>query len=254
MGVRRTEIFGALGLLALAATIASARVSSGEPSPAGGAPSASTRGASEEASESACAERIAGVVQRRYEGVRDFSARFEQTTRRVSFRGSQALPSPVSRGTVVIAKPGKMRWSYEEPEPSLVVSDGATVWIYDPVAKEAQSLPAEEGFLSGAASQFVLGRGNLLRDFGVTASSCDADAVELELVPLEAAPYERVRLLVDANRGEIHRTTIVDLFGNVTELVFSDRRTNLDPPASRFEFSPPAGVRVIELAPDDAGP
>jgi len=69
-------------------------------------------------------------------------------------KGSMAtLPGEetLTRGRVVFAKPGRMRWVYESPEPSLVVSDGETLWIYDPAAREAQRLPVTQGYLTGAA-------------------------------------------------------------------------------------------------------
>ena len=64
----------------------------------------------------------------------------QQTTRRVAL-GDGAGDALAASGEVVFAKPGKMRWTYESPEPSLVVSDGATLWIYDPKAREVQKLP-----------------------------------------------------------------------------------------------------------------
>ena len=108
------------------------------------------------AADADCANEIARHVQQRYEKVRDLSAHFEQTTRRVALGdgGGDAL---VARGDVVFAKPGKMRWAYESPEPSLVVSDGATLWIYDPKAREVQKLSLGEGHLSAAGVQFLLG-------------------------------------------------------------------------------------------------
>ena len=108
--------------------------------------------------------------------------------------GTTPSKPATSRGRVTLAKPGKMRWTYEEPEPSLVVSDGKTVWIYDPAFDEVQKLPAAEGFLTGAAAQFLLGAGDMRRDFKVAAVSCDETAAELELVPRQPATYEKLFL------------------------------------------------------------
>ena len=77
-------------------------------------------------------------IQRRYEAVRDLSADFVQTTRSVALGGPGSAAT--SHGTVVFAKPGKMRWAYDDPEPSLVVSDGHWLWIYDPAHQEVQKL------------------------------------------------------------------------------------------------------------------
>jgi outer membrane lipoprotein carrier protein len=140
-----------------------------------------------------------------------------------------------------------MRWSYESPEPSLVVSDGRTLWIFDPAAQEVQVLPVDEGFLSGAAIQFLLGQGRILDAFAVESPDCAADPVRLVLVPREPATYERLELLVDRSGGDIRQTEVFDLFGNRTRVAFEEVRTNTSPPAALFQFQPPPGARVLEV-------
>jgi outer membrane lipoprotein carrier protein len=193
----------------------------------------------------ACMREAAAAVQRRYEGVRDLQARFVQT----SLAAGRATPV-TSRGAVVMAVPGRMRWSYEEPEPSLLVSDGKILWIYDPAFGEAQRLPVGDGgYLSGAAIQFLLGEGDLFRDFRVTALSCQPAAAELLLVPREPASYEKLQILVDPATGDVSRTEVVDLLGNSTRVEFRNLEVNRHPPASTFRFDPPEGVSVVDLTP-----
>jgi outer membrane lipoprotein carrier protein len=213
---------------------------------AGPAAAGEKRGATSEAD--ACRDRAANAVQSHYEGVRDVAARFEQNTHAARLGTTPSAPA-ASRGKVTLAKPGKMRWTYEEPEPSLVVSDGKTVWIYDPAFGEVQKLPASEGFLTGAAAQFLLGAGNMRRDFKVAALSCTATAAELELTPRQPATYEKLVLSVDPSTGSVSKTRIVDLLGNVSEVEFRDQRFNLAPSEAEFQFEVPAGVKVIELSP-----
>ena len=191
-----------------------------------------------------CAQAAVNAVQERYDGVSDIRARFEQTSES-ALDGSRRE----SRGNVVLAKPGRMRWSYEAPAPSLVVSDGETLWLFDPSFGEAQKLPAGEGFLSGAAARFLLGEGEIARDFEVTALDCDERAARLELVPRAPASYEKVQLQVDSSTGDIHSTRILDLLGNVSTVTFLDLRSNTHPPASTFRFEPPEGTKVIEISP-----
>ena len=195
-----------------------------------------------------CRDRAATAVQKRYENVRDVSARFEQTTHAARIGTSSGGAPATSRGRVTLAKPGKMRWSYEDPEPSLVVSDGKTVWIFDPAFGEVQKLPAAEGFLTGAAAQFLLGAGDMRRDFKVAAVSCGDTTAELELTPRQPASYEKLSLEVDPSTGDVHRTQITDLLGNVVMVEFRDQQFNLKPAESEFRFEVPEGVRVIELS------
>ena len=193
-----------------------------------------------------CLDRTVDAIQARYERVRDFSARFVQTARPAHIGAAAAEPI-TSRGRVVVSKPARMRWAYEEPEPSLVVSDGETLWIFDPAFGEAQRLPVGEGFLSGAAVQFLLGEGEMRRDFAITLLECAPDAVALELVPREPASYEKLRVVASPDDGRVGRTEVHDLLGNVTSVVFSEVEFDRDPPAGTFRFDPPEGVSVIDL-------
>jgi outer membrane lipoprotein carrier protein len=120
-------------------------------------------------------ERAAKQIQTRYEGIRDIRANFEQVSESATFDGQSLMTPDPKTGRVVFAKPGKMRWTYLEPEPSVVVSDGRTLWIYDIEAESATRLQVTKGFLSGAALQFLLGDGQILESFDVRATTCDGD-------------------------------------------------------------------------------
>jgi outer membrane lipoprotein carrier protein len=222
------------------------------PARAGGGPGPEPAAAGE-AEADPCLRTAVDAIQRRYASIRDLRASFTQISRSVALGMGASSVGTKAKGTVVFAKPGKMRWSYQEPEPSLVVSDGETLWLYDPAHREAQRLGVGGGYLSGAAIQFLLGQGDIFRDFRVRAESCSPAAAELELIPRRAASYERLRIRVDSPTGEILETTVVDLLGNVTEVAFSDIRVNLDPAPGLFRFEPPAGVRVIDLEPGAEG-
>jgi outer membrane lipoprotein carrier protein len=235
--VRATAFASICVILGALANTGSATAGAEEPNPdPAGSPEASP-----------CVKRTVAAVQKRYEGVSDLSARFVQTTLAVSLGGGGATPTR-SSGRVTFAKPGRMRWDYEEPEKSLVVSDGEILWIYDPAYGEAQRLPMGGAFLSGAAIQFLLGDGDMLRDFQVEELSCGEEKVELELLPRAPASYEKLRIVANPGSGDISRTVIVDLLGNVTEIGFSELRVDQKPPDDVFRFEPPEGVTVVDLA------
>ncbi len=193
-----------------------------------------------------CAARVGERVQGRYQKIRDLRAQFEQRSERATLGGT-ASDALEASGSVVFAKPGKMRWSYQSPEPSLVVSDGETLWIYDEKAREVQKLSLAQGFLSAAGVQFLLGDGKLADEFQVTATACDQPIVTLGLAPKRPAQYERLELRVEARSGAVSETVVVDLFGNRTAVVLRDVRENAGVEASLFRFEPPADVRVLEI-------
>ena len=201
-----------------------------------------------------CGREIAGRVQARYDGVKDLEARFTQTSRSVAFGGAGAGQEMEASGVALFAKPGRMRWTYEKPEPSVVVSDGKTLWIYDPTAREVQEFSVGQGFLSGTAVQFLLGEGRILDAFEVRAESCKGESVRLFLTPREETSYESLELVVSPKSGDVRGTAVVDLFGNRTDVRFESLQLNRSPDPARFRFVAEPGVRVLraneQAAPD----
>jgi outer membrane lipoprotein carrier protein len=197
---------------------------------------------------SSCAGRAVDAIQHRYQSTRDLRANFQQTTRSVAF-GEQG-PTSEATGVVQFAKPGKMRWSYGEPNPSLLVSDGSLLWIFDPAKREAQrfTLAAGGEYFSGAGVRFLLGEGEILKEFRIALDDCSGAQWELELIPLRGATYEKLRIRIDPATGDLVQTRIVDLLGNVTSVVFTEIEVNRNPEDSVFEFEPPADVNVIDFA------
>jgi outer membrane lipoprotein carrier protein len=197
-----------------------------------------------------CAIDFASVVQAHYESVSDFRASFRQVTRSITLGQASLGADAPSHGVVQFAKPGKMRWHYLAPVESLVVSDNEIMWIFDPVRGEAQRLPVTDGYLTGAALEFLLGDGQILEEFEVSTSSCIPDSsgmLRLKLVPRKPASFEYLGLTAKLGTGEISGTELIDLFGNETSISFSEMRTNLNPTDGTFEFEVPDGVQVIDL-------
>ena len=196
---------------------------------------------------------LAQRIQSRYEGIQTIHADFVQTSTSASFAGQPLMTSEPKSGRVVFAKPGKMRWTYLEPERSVVVSDGRLLWIYDVAGRTVTRLEVTAGFLSGAALQFLLGDGKILESFDVEAASCAGDRVSLDLIPKADATYEKLGLVADRESGEILATSVLDLFGNLTHIEFSDIQINQAPAAGTFELEIPEGVEVIEYAGSEPG-
>src|SRR5260221_6426022 len=77
------------------------------------------------------APELAAALQRKYDGIKDFSADFTH-----AYQGGVLRKQITERGRLIVKKPGKMRWDYTEPEPKQFVSDGVKVYSYIPQAKQ----------------------------------------------------------------------------------------------------------------------
>ena len=80
------------------------------------------------------ADEILSGVEKRYASSA-FSARFtiESTLKAMQVTDTAA-------GRLLVKYPGKMRWEYEEPDPSLLISDGITIWMYLPEDQQVQAV------------------------------------------------------------------------------------------------------------------
>ena len=99
----------------------------------------------------------------------------------------------------------------------------------------------------GILETFLLGEGNLRRDFEITLVSCEDARAELELTPREPASFEKLRVVANPKTGDLSHTRIDDLLGNVTNVALSELETNVSPDPETFRFVAPEGVEVVEL-------
>jgi outer membrane lipoprotein carrier protein len=201
--------------------------------------------------ESSCADELAHGVQQHYRDVDQLEATFRQTTETVSI-GARRLSrsNKALEGKMFLQKPSKMRWEYQTPEPSLIVSDGDVMWLYDPAQKEVQHMSVEGGLMSMAGVQFLIGQGEILTDFTASTQSCEpvGDRVVLQLVPRQERTYEKLELVVQVSDHSIVETSVFDLFGNITRVALKDVKTDGSFDSDIFIFEVPADVRILELA------
>ncbi len=178
-------------------------------------------------------------LQKRYERIRTIEAGFTQEFRS-AMGGAQT-----SKGRVYLKKPGKMRWAYEDPVKDEIVSDGKTVWLYQPDLNQVILRKADAATASIAAD-FLTGIGDLKKDFDMELSNETPGAWTLRLRP--KAPQPNIRsLLMDIDRKStlVTSTVVVDHFGNETRVSFHDIKVNNALADSFFEFTPPEGASVI---------
>jgi outer membrane lipoprotein carrier protein len=184
-------------------------------------------------------------VQHRYDAATDFRARFTQTLTSATM-GRKTN----SAGAVMFKKPGKMRWDYEKPERATYVSDGNTLWLYEPDDQQAfkQSLSASQ---LPAALAFLTGKGKLALEFDIAlvdkSPYAAAGEYVLALSPKQAEPQVKTLLfVVDPKSFDVRESVITDGQGNINDLTFADIKTNTKVPDGEFRWSPPSGTRVID--------
>jgi outer membrane lipoprotein carrier protein len=208
-------------------------------------PTPAAAAATAESDEVLTAEQIIARVQALYDGTTSFQANFRQVFR----HRLNPDRSKEATGVVYLQKPGKMRWEYQDPERKLIVSDGSTLWAYEPEEDQVFEQTLEDTDLPSAVS-FLLGSGSLSAEFDVRlveeGSDTAADRYVLELRPKVATShYSRLLFVVSRADFQVVRTVVIDHSGNTNSIEFAGIVLNGDIPASRFRFVRPEGARVI---------
>src|SRR5262249_32706003 len=153
-------------------------------------------------------------------------------------------------GHLQLKRPGKARWDYQQPERKLFVSDGKKIFFYVAGDRYATQSTIKESADPQIPFLFLLGRGNLRRDFSTIEIAGDeprvvSGGVVLRLSP-KRAPEEFKELLVEVSPTtfEVRRMVIFERSGGRMDFLLSNIRENYVAPDSVFSFTPPPGVAL----------
>jgi outer membrane lipoprotein carrier protein len=188
---------------------------------------------------------IAGLVQKYYNNTKDFKAKFKQMYKK-AYHG----PQKPRFGYLWVKKPGLMRWDYVSPRKKKLICDGNKIWIYVPGDKQVFWRDLKASALPTAIS-FLWGKGNIIADFDIRTLARSKyerkDTVVIKLVPkVPNSNFKHVLFVVDNATGMVRESVLYDHLGNRNHYVFSSPKVNTGVRRSRFQFTPPPGVRVIK--------
>lgn len=184
------------------------------------------------------ARALARKVQAFYERTQDLRGRFDQTYTYAGLGRRQ-----VSQGTVLVKKPGRMRWDYEKPTRKTIAVVGSRLVQYEPEVNQAFVDERFDATAMSAAVTFLLGQGSLEKEFDVAAG----EGGTLVLTPRKPDPrVDSVTLAVGPD-GEVTASTVVDGSGNVNAIVFRDLKRNTGLKDSEFDLKLPGDVRRVEM-------
>jgi len=169
-----------------------------------------------------------------------FRADFSQTLLDKNLRVIQK-----ASGSMMFERPGKFRWTYEQPYQQLIVGDGQRVWFYDQDLDQVTVRQLDLA-LGSTPAALLAGSNAIERDFDLL----EIEAQEGQLEWLEAIPksresvFELIRLGF-SQAGLLREMVLRDSFGQVTWLIFSQIEQNPTLAPDLFQFTPPAGADVI---------
>jgi outer membrane lipoprotein carrier protein len=195
------------------------------------------------AMESRSADQIVDNLQKNYDTTVDFVADFRQETE-VKTLNRKLKAS----GKLYFKRPGKMLWRYEEPKGQFVLADGKNLYFYQPEQNQVITSPLKNAFRSDIPLSFLLGLGNLKKDFNATLKGTEENQYVLHLEPKgELGGFSEVLVAVGRSTSDIDWISVRDAAANLTTIRFSGMRKGVGVQESLFRFQVPDGVDIVEL-------
>jgi outer membrane lipoprotein carrier protein len=156
-------------------------------------------------------------------------------------------------GILLLKKPGRMRWTYADGK--LFVLDSKFATSYTPGDAQAQRVPAKQLDDMRSPLRFLLGHTKLEKEIdNLKASPAVGGGVVITGTPhYGMSPgdqrVQKLAVTVQPATGVITGLRIEEIDGTVTEFVFRDMQENVPTTDKDFQFTPPAGVSIVDGMP-----
>jgi outer membrane lipoprotein carrier protein len=145
---------------------------------------------------------------------------------------------------MLLKKPDGFYWETLEPFPELIVTDGSTLWNYQPDLEQVVIEPWQNDNSELAAQLLSGDTSGLSADYRLERYH-EPGFERFTLLPLDPdSPYRQIRL--EFSRGQLGTIHIDSLSGEQTVWQFNDLQMNQPIADERFVFQPPAGVEIVK--------
>ena len=152
-------------------------------------------------------------------------------------------------GTLLLKKPGRMKWEYSSPPGKIFLLDGKYAWFYTKGDAQVQRIPAKELDDLRSPLRFLLGHTNLEKELIDLTAAATPGGFTLTGQPKgQEKRVTRLTLTVTA-AGAITAIEIEEADGALTRFTFTGEQPDAAIPPQTFQFLPPPGVPVVDAMP-----
>jgi outer membrane lipoprotein carrier protein len=186
---------------------------------------------------------LAQRVDHHYNSLRSLKASFTETYQGLGVTRSES-------GTLLLLKPGRMKWEYNSPAGKVFLLDGKYAWSYTPGDSHVERIPAKDLNDLRSPLRYLLGHAELAKELtGLAATTAPGGQFTLKGVPRDMENQVAQLALTVTAEGTITGIEITETDGAVTRFTFADQQPDLPIAASTFRFDAPAGVPVVNSLP-----
>lgn len=146
-------------------------------------------------------------------------------------------------GTLVLHRPNRFRWTYNEPTRLTVVADGDNLWIHDVELEQVTVAPLDSTV--GSSPAMLLSGDRAVRDGFDVVQTYTLDGLDWVKLAPKTAAADFTSVLIGFKGNAPERLELVDGLNQVTRIELGSLAVNPTVDDATFEFVPPAGVDVI---------
>ena len=189
------------------------------------------------------ARELARRVDRHYNQLHSLTAGFTESYEGLGIRRAES-------GTLLLLKPGRMKWDYSSPAGKLFLLDGKYAWFYSNGDSQVQRIPARQLDDLRSPLRFLLGHTELEKELNsLTLAGAPGGLFTLTGQPRgEEKRVARLTITVTAE-GAITGIEVEETDGALTRFAFTGEEDNAPVSPEAFHFKPPAGVPVVDALP-----
>jgi outer membrane lipoprotein carrier protein len=184
------------------------------------------------------ASALASKVDDHYNHLRSLETRYTERYRGMGIDRTET-------GTLLLAKPGRMRWSYDSPAGKLFVLDGKYAISYTPGDAQADRIPAKQLDDLHSPLRFLLGHAQLSKELDGLTVAPVSGGYTLSGAPKGMSAKLRSLSLTVSAQGIIQTMRIEETDGAITDFAFSAMHENVPVAEDAFRFTPPPGVTLV---------
>ena len=154
--------------------------------------------------------------------------------------------SRTESGTLLLRKPGRMRWDYSQPKGKLFVGDGKYLWLYTPADNRVEKMKLQESEDMRAPLAFLLGKLNFNKEFRNLQAKPEGAGTRITAEPkTENLPYSQVEFVV-APDYSIREVKVTGFDRSILDFVFAEEKVDPSLEAKLFQFQMPPGAHLEE--------
>jgi len=144
-------------------------------------------------------------------------------------------------GTLSVRKPNLVHWSTAEPDESLIVSDGETLWYLDPFVEQVSAFLLDKALINTPILLLTSSDPALWQHYSVSSMNKNSYLIHANDTNSQVKTLE---LRFKENINELDSFSILDATGQLSIFKLSKLEQKVAPDSALFDFIIPEGIEL----------